>query len=91
MKLTWTERAVSDLERLHEFLASVNPKAAARAIQAIVRRAGTLPHRPRIGERIERYDPREIRRILAGRYEVPYELSGAGIHILRIWHTRENR
>lgn len=91
MTLVWTDRAVSDLERLYDLLASVNPKAAARAIQSLVRQAGLLPNHPRIGEKVERYEPREVRRVLAGHYEIRYELDESGIHVLRIWHARENR
>ncbi|EDJ8987705.1 type II toxin-antitoxin system RelE/ParE family toxin, partial [Salmonella enterica subsp. diarizonae] len=26
-----------------------------------------------------------------GEYEIRYELTGPVIHVLRLWHTRENR
>lgn len=34
-ELKWTNKALSDLVRLHEFLAPVNPHAAARTVQAL--------------------------------------------------------
>ena len=37
MKLLWTSKALSDLARLHEFLAPANQAAAARAVQALSR------------------------------------------------------
>ena len=91
MKLRWTAAARSDLVRLHEFLAPLNPPAAARTVKALVAGAGRLLRHPRLGERLDRYDPREVRRIVIGRYELRYEIRGAEIYVLRLWHTREDR
>ena len=91
MKLQWTESGLSDLIRLHELLSPVNPKAAAKIVQSLTAAAGRLPEHPRIGETLEQYRPREIRRILIGRYEMRYEIQDAIISVLRIWHTRESR
>ncbi|MEQ6710481.1 type II toxin-antitoxin system RelE/ParE family toxin [Pseudomonas aeruginosa] len=46
---------------------------------------------PRIGERLEEFDPRDVRRILVGHYEMRYEIAGSTIYLLRLWHTREDR
>jgi plasmid stabilization system protein ParE len=46
---------------------------------------------PRIGEKLDAYAPREVRRIIVGSYEMRYEIAGATINILRLWHCRENR
>lgn len=91
MELRWTSKAMSDLTRLHEFLAPVNKPAAGRAVQALTAAASTLATNPRIGERLDEFEPREVRRILVGRYELRYEIWEATIFILRLWHTREER
>lgn len=91
MELRWTSKALSDLTRLHEFLATVNKPAAARAVQALAGAAGTLISNPRIGEQLDEFEPREIRRILVGRYELRYEIVMNTIFIMRLWHTREER
>ncbi|HAT33047.1 MAG TPA: plasmid stabilization protein [Janthinobacterium sp.] len=91
MELRWTGKALSDLTRLYEFLATVNKPAAARAVQALTNAASSLVANPRIGERLEEFEPREIRRVLVGRYELRYEIDAATIHVLRLWHTREER
>ena len=36
-------------------------------------------------------EPREVRRILVGHYEMRYEIRGSEIYILRLWHRREDR
>ncbi len=91
MQLRWTSKALSDLTRLHEFLANVNKSAAARVVQALTAASQGLVANPRIGERLEQFEPREVRRILVGGYEVRYEIEAATIYILRLWHTREER
>ena len=91
MELKWTSKALSDLTRLHEFLASVNKGAAARTVQALVAASTALLANPRIGERLEEFEPREVRRILVGRYEMRYEIQKSTIYLLRLWHTREDR
>ncbi len=91
MGLKWTSKALSDLVRLYEFLASVNQPAAARAVQSITKATTSLLMNPRIGEQLFEFEPREVRRILAGNYEVRYEIQDSTIYVLRLWHTHEQR
>jgi len=91
MELKWTSKALSDLARLYEFLAPVNQPAAARVVQSLTKAPTTLLPNPRIGEQLFEFEPREIRRILVGNYEVRYEIQQSTIYVLRLWHTRERR
>jgi plasmid stabilization system protein ParE len=91
MKVQWTSKAQSDLARLYSFLAPVNKPAAIRAVRALVAAPTTLLAHPRIGERLEEFEPREVRRILVGKYEMRYEIQDSTIYLLRLWHTREDR
>jgi plasmid stabilization system protein ParE len=91
MELKWTRKALSDLARLYEFLARVNKHAAADTVQMLITAAETLLENPRIGEQLFEFEPREVRRIIAGHYEMRYEIQESCIYILRLWHTRENR
>ena len=91
MDVKWTSKALSDLVRLHEFLAPVNHLAAARTVQFLVATPTSLSANPRIGEKLEEFAPREVRRIFVGNYEMRYEIQASMIYVLRLWHTRENR
>lgn len=91
MELKWTSKALSDLARLYDFLALVNPPAAARTAQRLASAPKGLLANPRIGEKLEEFEPREVRRILVGRYEMRYEIQESTIYVLRLWHTREDR
>jgi plasmid stabilization system protein ParE len=91
VKLTWTAKALSDLERLHDFLSPVSRQAAVRTVQALAAAPTRLLDYPRIGEALGEFAPREVRRILVGGYEIRYEIKDDAITVLRLWHTREER
>lgn len=91
MRLQWTSKASSDLARLYDFLAGANRQAAVRTVQALANAPGGLLTNARIGERLEEFDPREVRRIWVGQYEMRYEIQESTIYLLRVWHTREAR
>jgi plasmid stabilization system protein ParE len=91
MELKWTGKAVSDLARLYDFLAPVNRPAAAHTVQSLTAAPARLLEHPRIGEKLDEFAPREVRRILVGRYEMRYEIQESTIYVLRVWHTREDR
>ncbi|MFH0341538.1 MAG: type II toxin-antitoxin system RelE/ParE family toxin [Chromatiales bacterium] len=57
MELKWTSKALSDLARLYEFLATVNQRAAARTVQTLAAAPAKLLEHPRIGEKLEEFDP----------------------------------
>lgn len=91
MELKWTSKGLSDLARLYEFLAPVNGQAAARTVQSLTAAPVSLLANPRIGEKLEEFEPREVRRIIVGHYEMRYEIQESTLYVLRFWHTREDR
>jgi hypothetical protein len=50
-----------------------------------------LELQPRLGTRLTAFEPREVRYLLVGDYEMRYEVTDNDVWILRIWHTRELR
>jgi plasmid stabilization system protein ParE len=91
VKIQWTGKAASDLVRLHEHLRPVAPEAAARLVRQLARAPDKLVDFPRLGEKLEAFEPREVRRIIVGNYELRYEIETGAIFILRLWHCRQNR
>lgn len=91
MELKWTSKALSDLVRLHEFLPPVNAQAAARTVQSLTAAPARSLEHPRIGERLEEFAPRNVRRIVVGSYEMRCEIEGSTVYVLRLWHNREDR
>ncbi|HBP5743471.1 type II toxin-antitoxin system RelE/ParE family toxin [Pseudomonas aeruginosa] len=70
---------------------TVNREAAARTVQQLTSAPTALLTNPRLGERLEEFEPRDVRRILIGHYEMRYEILDSCIYVLRLWHTREDR
>ena len=91
MQIEWTNKALTDLARLYDFLAPLNQPVAARLVQNLTKAPVRLQSSPRIGEKLDEFLPHEVRRILIGPYELRYEIRGDTIYLLRIWHTREER
>lgn len=69
----------------------INQAAAANVVQTLTKAPAQLLLHPRVGQKVDGFDTREVRRILVGDYEIRYELTQSHIYVLRIWHTRENR
>ncbi len=91
MKLQWTTKAQSDLVRLHHFLSLNQASNATHTVQALAKAPACLLLNPRLGERLDAFSPREVRRIFVNAYEIRYEIATETITILRLWHTREMR
>jgi plasmid stabilization system protein ParE len=90
--LKWTPQALSDVQRLHQFLVDKNPDAAKRAVQTIRAGVRILASQPRIGHPAEDMEP-EYREWLIpfGRsgYLVLYRLDGEAVVLLAVRHGRE--
>lgn len=91
MKIQWTSKASADLVRLHAFLEPIAPDVAARIVQQHARAPDRLLEFPRIGERLDAFAAREVRRIFVGNYEMRYEIAQGAVIVLRLWHSREDR
>ena len=91
MELKWTSKGLSGLAHLYEFLAPADKLAAARTVQALTKAPVILLTNPRIGEQLFGFEPREVRRLRVGHYEMRYEIQESTIYMLRLWHTREDR
>jgi len=50
----------------------VNKPATARVVQSLTNAPTRLLEQPFIGEKLEEFEPRELRRILVGHYEIHY-------------------
>lgn len=90
--LKWSPQALTDVQRLHQFLAGKNPEAANRAVQTIRAGVRILASQPRIGHPAEDLDP-EYREWLIpfgqGGYLVLYRIDGEAVVLLSIRHGRE--
>lgn len=90
-KIIWSLSAKQDIERLYHFLHTNNPRRAAYIRTELIKAPRILQEHPRIGQKIEQIVMNDVRRLIVEEYEIRYEVTPDRIHILRIWHGREDR
>jgi toxin ParE1/3/4 len=85
MDLRWTEEAVTDLERIADYLFEKTPGHAPELVRAIYNAPATLLSFPYVGRLGKKQGTREL--VLAPLpYLMVYRISGEVIHIARILH-----
>ena len=91
-RLRWSQPALRDVARLHDFLAPKNPAAAKRAIKAIRRGIKALGKHPEIGRPVEEMPPEFREWVIEfgqGAYVALYRYDGKEVVILAVRHGRE--
>jgi len=90
VKISYTQEAIADLERLRKFIEPKNPFAARRISSELLDGIGNLHAFPKMGLPVARApDPDTIRDLFIGQYTVRYLLDKAHVVILRVWHGKE--
>jgi plasmid stabilization system protein ParE len=91
-RLKWSQAALQDVSRLHDFLAPKSRDAAQRAIQAIRQGVNLLGKHPEMGRPVEEL-PTEFREWViefgSGAYLALYHYDGKEVVILAVRHGRE--
>jgi plasmid stabilization system protein ParE len=91
-RLRWSQPALLDVARLHDFLAPKSRDAAKRAVKAIRRGIKALGKHPQIGRPAEEM-PAEFREWVIefgrGAYVALYHYNGKEVVILAVRHGRE--
>lgn len=91
--IVWTPAATRDLQRQHQFLTSLDPEVANRAIQAIVKVGGSLSQNPKRGRVIDEGNGLRKLPVRFGKsgFVLHYAIIFDEVVILRVFHGRENR
>jgi plasmid stabilization system protein ParE len=91
-RLSWSQPALLDVARLHDFLAPKSRDAAKRAIKAIRQGMKALGKHPQIGRPVEEMPPEFREWILEfgnSAYLALYRYDGKQVVILAVSHGRE--
>ncbi|MGI9301147.1 MAG: type II toxin-antitoxin system RelE/ParE family toxin [Gammaproteobacteria bacterium] len=93
MSVFWLPEALSDIERLYDFLLAKDPRAAERAIRTVDDSVDRLVDFPEIGRPMDDETGRRelIAPFGAGGYVVRYLIYRDTAFIIRVWHSREIR
>ena len=91
MIIFYTPEAINDLQRLRAFIEEKNPTAAQKVADELLTGIAVLKELPNLGRKVAKApNPEIIRDLSVNLYIVRYLILGDEIHILRIWHKREN-
>ena len=86
-KINWTSEAEFWLKDIYDFIARDNPKAAARVVSGIYKKARILKDFPEIGYKYKGEPEGDIRILLYGHYRIAYLIRSKNIiDILGVFH-----
>jgi plasmid stabilization system protein ParE len=91
VRIRWTRLALSDVERLADFVAGVDPARADAVERKLIEAPLALRTFPRRGSRLPEFTPRDVREFRVDAYLLRYEVAGDNVFVLRIFHAREDR
>ena len=84
-KLSWTEKASSDIEAIVRYISRRDPQAAARIGIGIYDRAQILLEHPEAGSVLDELRDGGWRKLIFRRWKIVYTIRGDAIIIGRVW------
>ncbi len=90
MKIMYTPESIEDLKRLREFIVDKSPATANRIANSLMTDIHKLKAFPNLGIEVTEANSDMIRDLIIGDYIVRYLILKETIHILRIWHHKED-
>lgn len=86
-EIIWAPRALEDLERLLNYIATDAPVAATRFAQRVIKRIEQLADHPESGNYVPEDDTLGYRQLLLGNYRIIYRVDKAVVYIIAIHHA----
>jgi addiction module RelE/StbE family toxin len=91
MKIFYTHNAIFDLKRLREFIVKDNPPVANQVAIKIRQAIARLEDFPLLGRELkEKQTGSALRELITSDYLIRYVILKNEIHILRVWHGKED-
>ncbi len=88
-KVKWTEKASSNLQAIHDYIAKDSKTYAARFIKSLIRATTKLAQMPRCGRIVPELEEYGFREVIFQNYRIVYRLvEGCGdVEILAVVHS----
>ena len=86
-RVVWDERAVQELRIVATYIANDSPGSAERVVQYLRDRALLLGTSPELGRAVGD----GTRELVLSRYPYVLEVAGDEVHIIALFHHRQNR
>lgn len=84
-RVLWTDRAVSDLEAIGDYIAQADPRAAEGWIDQLLATAAGAARYPLAGRLVPEIGRNDVREVFKRTYRVVYRVSRGQIEILTIF------
>lgn len=81
----WTDRALSDLEAIADYISRDNLRAAERWVMKLVSAAENSAAAPRAGRRVPEIAREDVREVLLRSYRIVYRVKSKRIEILTVF------
>lgn len=91
MRVAWTQRAQARLRAIHAHIQQVDPRAADKVVQTLVKRSKRLGWlgMARSGRAVPEYADPDILEIIISPYRVIYRVLPQRIDVLTVMHERQ--
>jgi toxin ParE1/3/4 len=86
-KLTWSSRALADLDSACEFIGRDSPRYACLFAERVVAMIDAIPRHPLLGAVVPEYGIEDIRERLFQNYRIVYRVRGDAVQIVAIVHA----
>jgi toxin ParE1/3/4 len=89
VKIVWTQRSVTDLKSIAEYISRDSIKYASLTVERIINVTSYLETNPKIGRMVPELRRQDkIREIIFGNYRIIYKITSTQIvHILTVHHS----
>lgn len=89
-RIGWSQRALSDLEGIANYIAADSANYARTVVKKIVSQIRTLARFPRAGRKVPEFNDENVRELIIYSYRVIYRIEGDEVVIAAIVHGKRN-
>jgi addiction module RelE/StbE family toxin len=90
MKILWSNRALTDLREIRDWIAADSPTYALRMVERIIQQTELLETMPRRGHAVPEAQSADIFEVHAEPYRIIYKVSSETVGILTLVHMARN-
>ena len=87
MNIVVSQRALRDLEAIHEYISKDSVARADEMVARVLRRTRQLSEFPMSGRRVPEWGINNVREVVEPPYRVIYRIEGEAIHIVAVVHS----
>lgn len=88
-RVSWSRRALRDIESIAEFIASDSPTYARTVVKKIINQTRMLSQFPKAGRKVPEFDDENVRELIVYSYRIIYRLQ-EDVLIAAVIHGKRN-